>query len=29
MKCKYVLCSSYFVGEREGKKNYEYVILLG
>ena len=28
-KCKCVLCSPNFIGERKGKKTYEYVILLG
>ena len=29
MKCKYTLCSPNFVEEREEKKIYDYVILLG
>ena len=29
VKCKCVLCALNFVEEREGKKTYEYVILLG
>ena len=29
VKCKCILCSSKFVEEREEKKTYDYVILLG
>ena len=29
MKCKYVLCNPNFAEKKEGKKPYEYVILLG
>ena len=29
VKCKCVLCSPNFIGEKEGKKTYEYAILLG
>ena len=29
VKCKCVLCCLNFIGKREGKKTYEYIILLG